>query len=115
MEHLRQHLDVDRWLVFGGSWGSTLALAYAERCQERVTEMILFGITTGRHNEIDWLFRGGVAIFFPEQWERLRNALPEAERSGDIVTMGIAFHEISVCKYHGSLIGHLPEHIGKRL
>jgi len=47
--------------------------------------MILFGITTGRHQEIDWLFRGGVAIFFPEQWERLRTALPVAERAGDIV------------------------------
>jgi proline iminopeptidase len=52
---------------------------------EQVTEMILFGVTTGRHKEIDWLFRGGVAIFFPEQWERLRMALPEAKRSGDIV------------------------------
>jgi proline iminopeptidase len=85
MELLRQHLDVDRWLVFGGSWGRTLALAYAERYPERVTEMILCGITTGRYKEIDWLFRGGVAIFFPEQWERLRTALPEAERDGDIV------------------------------
>jgi len=85
MEQLRQHLEADRWLVFGGSWGSTLALAYAERYPERVTEMILFGITTGRHKEIDWLFRGGVAIFFPEPWDRLRTALPEAERSGDIV------------------------------
>lgn len=85
IERLRQHLDVDRWLVFGGSWGSTLALSYAESYPERVTEMILFGVTTGRHQEVDWLFRGGVAIFFPEQWERLRTALPEAERSGDIV------------------------------
>jgi len=85
IEQLRQHLDVDRWLVFGGSWGCTLALAYAERYPERVTEMISCGITTGRYQEIDWLFGGGVAIFFPEQWERLRNALPEAERSGDLV------------------------------
>ena len=85
MEQLRQHLGVDRWLVFGGSWGSTLALAYAERYPARVTEMILFGITTGRHKEIDWLFRGGVAIFFPEQWERLRTVLPVAECDGDIV------------------------------
>jgi proline iminopeptidase len=85
MERLRQHLDVHRWLVFGGSWGSTLALAYTERYPERVTEMILFGITTGRHKEIDWLFRGGVSIFFPEQWDRLRTALPEALRDGDVV------------------------------
>jgi proline iminopeptidase len=85
MEQLRQHLSIDRWLVFGGSWGSTLALAYAESYPERVTEMIIFGVTTGRQQEIDWLFRGGVAIFFPAQWDGLRAALPEAERDGDIV------------------------------
>ncbi|HLG76260.1 MAG TPA: prolyl aminopeptidase [Ktedonobacteraceae bacterium] len=85
MEQLRQRLHITSWLVFGGSWGCTLALAYAEKYPERVTEMILFGITTGRRQEVDWLFRGGVAIFFPEQWEQLRTALPEAERSGDIV------------------------------
>ena len=85
LERLRQHLGIDRWLVFGGSWGSTLALAYAEQYPQRVTEMILFGVTTGRRSEIDWLFRGGVAVFFPEQWERLRVALPTAERDGDLV------------------------------
>ena len=85
IEHLRQHLHIDRWLVFGGSWGSTLALAYAESYPERVTEMILFGVTTGRHKEVDWLFRGGLAIFFPEAWERLLTALPITERAGDIV------------------------------
>ncbi|HEY0753598.1 MAG TPA: prolyl aminopeptidase [Ktedonobacteraceae bacterium] len=86
IEQLREHLQIERWLVFGGSWGSTLALAYAETYPERVTAMILFGITTGRHKEIDWLFRGGAALFFPETWEYLRTALPEAERSGDIVS-----------------------------
>ena len=85
IELLRQHLDVERWLVFGGSWGSTLALAYAERYPDRVTEMILFGVTTGRRAEFDWLFRGGMAVFFPGQWERLRDALPLGERDGDIV------------------------------
>ncbi len=85
MELLREHLDVDRWLVFGGSWGSTLALAYAETHPDRVTEMILWGVTTGRRAEADWLFRGGVAVLFPEQWERLRAAVPVAERDGDIV------------------------------
>jgi proline iminopeptidase len=85
MEQLRQHLQIDRWLLFGGSWGSTLALAYAVSYPERVTQLILFGVTTGRHQEVDWCFRGGMAIFFPEQWDRLRCALPEAERAGDIV------------------------------
>lgn len=85
MELLRQHLDIDRWLLFGGSWGSTLALAYAETHPQRVTEMILFGVTTGRHKEFDWLFRGGVAVFFPEQWQRLCAGVPMADRDGDLV------------------------------
>jgi len=91
IERLRRHLDVDRWLVFGGSWGSTLALAYAETHPDRVTEMILFGVTTGRRSEFDWTFRGGLAAFFPEQWERLRAGVPTAQRDGDIVE---AYHRL---------------------
>jgi pimeloyl-ACP methyl ester carboxylesterase len=60
IERLREHLGIDRWLVLGGSWGSTLALAYAETHPDRVTEMVLWGVTTGRRSETDWLFRGGV-------------------------------------------------------
>jgi proline iminopeptidase len=85
MERLRGHLGIERWLVFGGSWGSTLALAYAEAHPDRVSEMILFGVTTGRHTEFDWTFRGGLARFFPEQWDRLCMALPPTERDGDVV------------------------------
>jgi len=85
IERLREHLQIERWLVLGGSWGSLLALAYAERYPNRVTELILFGVTTGRRKEFDWLFRGGVAILFPEQWERLRDAVPAAVRSGDVI------------------------------
>lgn len=91
IELLRQHLDIDRWLVFGGSWGSTLALAYAERHPDQVTEMILFGVTTGRRKEFDWWFRGGAGVLFPEQWERLRAVVPVAERDGDIVE---AYHRL---------------------
>jgi proline iminopeptidase len=91
IELLREYLDIDRWLLWGGSWGSTLALVYAETHVNRVTEMILWGVTTGRHSEFDWLFRGGVAVFFPEQWDRLRAALPVAERDGDIVN---AYHRL---------------------
>lgn len=83
-ERLRQHLGIQRWLVLGGSWGSTLALAYAEQHAERVTELVLFGVTTGRHTEFDWTFRGGLARFFPEQWERLCAGVSVTER-GDIV------------------------------
>jgi proline iminopeptidase len=85
IEALRQHLGIERWMLLGGSWGSTLALAYAEKYPDRVTAMILFGVTTGRHSEFDWLFRGGVSMFFPEQWERLLAGLPENERDGDVV------------------------------
>jgi proline iminopeptidase len=85
IELLRQHLNIDRWLVLGGSWGSTLALAYAETHPHHVTEMILFGVATGRRWEFDWLFRGGVAALFPEQWEQLRAAVPLGDGDGDIV------------------------------
>jgi proline iminopeptidase len=91
IELLRCRLDVERWLVIGGSWGSTLALAYAERYPDRVSELVLFGITTGRRAEFDWLFRGGVAAFFPEHWERLRAALPDSERDSDVVE---AYHRL---------------------
>ena len=91
IERLRQHLGLNRWLVFGGSWGSTLALAYAETHRDQVTEMILFGVTTGRHSEFDWTFRGGLAVFFPEQWDRLRAGVPVAEQDGDIVE---AYHRL---------------------
>jgi proline iminopeptidase len=91
IERLRQDLTIERWLVFGGSWGSTLALAYAEAYPQRVTEMILFGVTTGRHEEFDWVFRGGLTRLFPEQWERLRMSVPVAQRDGDIVE---AYHRM---------------------
>jgi proline iminopeptidase len=85
IERLRRHLKIDRWLVLGGSWGSTLSLAYAERYPDRVTGLILFGVTTGRRKEFDWWFRGGAAVLFPAQWERLCAAVPTAERGGDVV------------------------------
>lgn len=84
MEQLRQHLNVERWMVFGGSWGSTLALAYAEQHHQRVTEIILWGTAMTRKTEIDWLYRG-VAPMFPEQWVRFRAGVSEKERDGDLV------------------------------
>ncbi|HLW59449.1 MAG TPA: prolyl aminopeptidase [bacterium] len=91
IERLRRHLEIDRWSVIGGSWGSTLALAYAERHPDRITEMILFGVTTGRRKEFDWWFRSGAAVLLPAQWERLRAAVPAGEREGDIVE---AYHRL---------------------
>ena len=87
IESLRQRLGIDRWMVVGGSWGSTLSLAYAETHPQRVTEVVLFGVTTGRRSEFDWTFRGGLARFFPEAWERLLAAFAADDRSGDIVEM----------------------------
>ncbi|MFB7719921.1 prolyl aminopeptidase [Nocardia sp. NPDC056100] len=75
MELLRIHLGIDRWLLYGGSWGSTLALAYAQRYPERVTGMVLIGVTTTRRREIDWLYRG-LARLLPAQWERFRAMVP---------------------------------------
>ena len=83
MERLRVHLGIDRWLLFGGSWGSTLILAYAERHPERVSEIVIASVTTSRRSEIDWLYRG-VGRFFPEEWERFRAGAPDAGR-GDLV------------------------------
>jgi len=81
IERLRESLGIERWLVVGGSWGSVLGLAYAEAHAQRVSEIVLFGVTSGRRSELDWLFRGGLARFFPQQWERLAGAVPD----GDVV------------------------------
>jgi proline iminopeptidase len=85
IEALREHLGIDRWLVLGGSWGSTLAVAYAEAHVTHVSAMILFGVTTGRHSEFDWPFRGGLSLFFPEQWEQLRLVVGHADSDGDVL------------------------------
>ena len=80
IETLREQLRIERWLVWGGSWGSVLGLAYAQRHPQRVTEMVLWGIGTARRSEEDWLFRGGLSMFFPREWQRLVDELPEHER-----------------------------------
>ena len=87
MERLREHLGIDRWLVTGGSWGTTLGLVYAERYPHRVTEIMLSAISTTRRSEIDWLYRG-VGRFFPEEWERFRDG---AARAGDDVDLVAAY------------------------
>jgi proline iminopeptidase len=81
IEKLRNHLGIQTWQVFGGSWGSTLALAYAEKHPERVTELVLRGIFLLRRQEIDWFYQKGASILFPDAWEPYWNHIPEAERS----------------------------------
>ncbi|MFI9625095.1 prolyl aminopeptidase [Streptomyces sp. NPDC052042] len=78
MERLRRHLGIGSWLLYGGSWGSTLILAYAERHPERVSEIVIPAVTTTRRSEIDWLYRGAGRIF-PEAWDLFRAGVPEVE------------------------------------
>ena len=83
IEVLRKHLGIDRWQVFGGSWGSTLALAYAETHPERVTELVLRGIFLLRRSELEWFYQSpmGAASLFPDLWEKYVEPIPVVERS----------------------------------
>jgi proline iminopeptidase len=80
MERIREHLGIERWQVFGGSWGSTLALAYAEKHPERVAELVLRGIFMLRKKELDWFYQDGASAIFPDTWEGYLAAIPPAER-----------------------------------
>jgi len=84
VERLRTHLGVERWLVAGGSWGTTLGLAYAERYPERVSELVLWSVVTTSRREVRWVTRDA-GRYFPERWERFRAGVPEADRDGDLV------------------------------
>ena len=92
IELLRAFFGIERWLVFGGSWGSTLALAYAERHPDRVSEMVLVSIATTTRAEVEWITHG-VGRYFPREWERFRNGVPAAERDGSLVD---AYHRLLV-------------------
>lgn len=85
MERLRNHLSIDRWLVFGGSWGSTLSLSYAIRHPEKVLGLILRGIFLCRTQEIQWFYQEGASNIYPEAWESFLAPIPLGER-GDLVS-----------------------------
>ena len=89
IERLRTLLGIDKWQVFGGSWGSCLALAYAETHPERVTELVLRGIFTLRRAELLWFYQEGASWIVPDYWEDFIAPIPEAER-GDIMA---AYHK----------------------
>ncbi|MBF6414561.1 prolyl aminopeptidase [Nocardia cyriacigeorgica] len=91
IEQLREALGIEQWLVFGGSWGSTLALAYAQRYPRRVTELVLRGIFLLRRKEIDWYYNGAAGYVYPDEWEKFLAPVPEAERDGDLVE---AYHRL---------------------
>jgi proline iminopeptidase len=87
IEHIREHFRVEQLLVFGGSWGSTLSLAYAETHPERVRGLVLRGIFLGRQNETRWFYEAGqgASAIFPETWEQYERIIPESER-GDMIS-----------------------------
>ncbi|WP_245681518.1 prolyl aminopeptidase [Actinomadura kijaniata] len=80
MEKLREHLGVERWQVFGGSWGSALALAYAQAHPDRVSELVLRGIFMLRPFELYWFYQEGASLLFPDLWEKYVAPIPEDER-----------------------------------
>jgi proline iminopeptidase len=88
IERLREHLGVENWVVFGGSWGSTLALAYAQTHPERARALVLRGIFLCRRKEIRWFYQEGASAIFPDVWEEYARAIPEPER-GDFLS---AYH-----------------------
>ena len=85
IERLRDHLGIARWQVFGGSWGSTLALAYAQTHPQAVTELVLRGIFMLRRSELEWFYQSGCSAMYPDAWEHYLAAIPEAER-GDLMS-----------------------------
>jgi len=88
IETIRQHLKIDQWVVFGGSWGSTLGLLYAQTHPASVSGLILRGIFLGRDKDVKWFYQQGTSRLFPDYWEKFIDPIPEAER-GDMVA---AYH-----------------------
>jgi proline iminopeptidase len=80
IERIREHLGIESWVVFGGSWGSTLALAYSQTHPERTRALILRGIFLCRPKEIQWFYQEGASAIYPDQWETYLSIIPEAER-----------------------------------
>lgn len=119
IERLREKIGVDEWLVFGGSWGSTLALAYAEKYPERVSELVVRGIYMCTRPELEWFYQLGVSEMFPDKWEKFVAPIPEDERHD----MMAAYHRrltgdnrekqieaaIAWSSFEGQIITLLPE------
>src|SRR5262249_18768291 len=85
IERLRAHLGIERWLVWGNSWGTTLALAYGERHPDRVRGFVLVAVALTRPDDIHWLYHGA-GRFLREAWQRFRAGVPPDERDGDLVS-----------------------------
>ncbi len=89
IEAVRKHLGIEKWLVFGGSWGSTLSITYAITHPEAVTELVLRGIFLLRRKELEWFYQEGASFVYPDAWETYLEAIPEEER-GDMMA---AYHK----------------------
>lgn len=89
-ERLRVHLGIERWLVWGGSWGTTLGLAYAQAWPERVSEMVLVSLAGSTHRDVEWITRE-MGRIFPEEWARFQAVVPASERDGDL---SAAYHRM---------------------
>ncbi|APD51192.1 prolyl aminopeptidase [Francisella hispaniensis] len=89
-EKIRKKLNIDKWMIFGGSWGSTLGLAYAQAYPEVVTELVLRGIFLGREKELSWLYQHGASMVFPDMWEKYIEPIPVEQRK-DFIS---AYHSI---------------------
>lgn len=84
IELIRERFGIDKWIVFGGSWGATLALIYAQSHPDRVAQLVLRGVFLMTQAELDWFYGGGAGLFFPEQWSIFAELIPEEER-GDMI------------------------------
>lgn len=116
MERLREHLGIERWLLFGGSWGTTLALAYAQTHPARVSAMVLRGVFTARQRELDWIYRGGAAQLFPEFWEEFLAPVPASRRDDPLAAYADLLADPSTAdeaalawsRWEGSIVSLVP-------
>jgi proline iminopeptidase len=90
LEKIRERLEIERWQLFGGSWGATLALAYAQTHPARVSEIVLRGVFTARQRELDWIYRGGASNLFPAEWTDYLAPIPVARRDDPMA----AYHDL---------------------
>ena len=89
---LREHLNIQNWLVIGGSWGSTLALAYAQTYPKSVAALVVRGIFIGQKYELDWAFKEGASRIFPKEWQRFLQLVPTSEQSAPLSYYHKAIH-----------------------
>jgi proline iminopeptidase len=104
MEKIRERLEIERWQLFGGSWGTTLALAYAQTHPERVSEIVLRGVFTARQSELDWIYRGGASNLFPAEWDEYLTSIPGPRRHDPLaVYHELVYHPERAVREHAAI------------